>query len=291
MYDLELDLKKVHRHQSFKFVSISEIESNISNPYDPIEWGIYGLLWTGSKPYKHEFDGKVHTVPANYFVFISPHITNNFVEGDHSDAILLLFTSAFFARSSREAYVLQVSPLFHKIDQVFYYKNAIYGKGDLRGIISKILNKNVDEAVEGIYGDLTHTIISTILLYAMTQLKAEEDITYISDINTNDYELSLAFRKMVVKNHKQERTVTFYADALNIPSRNLTNACKKAFGKTAKELITEIVMENAFRKLSNSDLSIKEITFELGFTEETNFISFFRKQVGITPQNFRNRYN
>lgn len=290
MYDSKLKLTQIRQNRGFQFIAISEVEKHISDPYEAKKWGVYGIIWTGSIPYNHEFDGERYTVPANYFLFISPHKTNNFVVGDFPDATLLLFNSVFFARSTREAFILQATPLFHKTDEVFYYENCIYGKVDLREIVSNILNEALKEEIEGLYGDLAHSIVSIIVLYAMTKLSKGEP-SYKTDIESNHYSLSLEFREMVFRNFKQERSVSFYAEALNVSPRNLTNACKIAFDKTSKELITEIVFDAASRMLSNSDLNIKEITFDLGFTEETNFIAFFKKHTGITPHNYRNHYN
>lgn len=291
MYLSKLNLIQTRPNQGFQFINISDIEKHISNPYESKKWGVYGIIWTGSSPYTHEFDGKLFTIPPNHFLFISPHKTNNFVTAEHPDATLLLFNSVFFARSTREAFILQATPLFHKTDHVFYYENCIYGKLDLREIVSKILNEALNEEIEGLYGDLAHSILSIIILFAMTKLSDGEP-NYNSDIEeSNDYSLALAFREKVFKNFKQERTVSFYAEALNVSPRKLTSACKKAFNKTAKDLITEIVFDAATRMLSNSDLNIKEITFDLGFTEETNFIAFFKKHTDITPHNYRKHYN
>lgn len=293
MFNSNLRIKDLYADSDFYLLKNSELEKYILHPYKATSWNVYGIIWTGSDVYKHEFNGEIHTFPKNHFLFISPHIQNAFVKEEFPDAVLFLFNSVFFARSTREAYILQCSPLFHRADEISYYKNCLYASDDLRKFTSKILRDAIREKKESLYSDLAHSILSIIILFGMTQLeKAKKEKPQDSVITeTNDFGLALDFRALVFENYKKERSVAFYAKKLNVSSRDLTNACKKAFNKTAKELITSIVFEGASRLLSNSDLSVKEITYDLGFTEETNFIAFFRKLAGITPHNFRKRYN
>ena len=42
--------------------------------------------------------------------------------------------------------------------------------------------------------------------------------------------------------------------------------------------------------LFNTDLSIKEIAYQTGFEEPTNFVKYFKKEVGMTPSVFRKEY-
>jgi len=60
-------------------------------------------------------------------------------------------------------------------------------------------------------------------------------------------------------------------------------------GKTAKEYIQSRIIVGAKRMLYFSDSSIKEIAFELGFQEPSNFNAFFKKCTGLSPGEFRNK--
>ena len=45
------------------------------------------------------------------------------------------------------------------------------------------------------------------------------------------------------------------------------------------------------RLLAQGDMSIKEISYQLGFSELTNFVKFFKKHTQITPITFRRRFH
>ena len=71
----------------------------------------------------------------------------------------------------------------------------------------------------------------------------------------------------------------------------MNQATSKVLGKSPKELIDDRILLEAKRLLVHGNKSIKEIGFELGFEEPTNFIKYFRKHIGKTPMEFREGYS
>ena len=74
---------------------------------------------------------------------------------------------------------------------------------------------------------------------------------------------------------------------MNVSEKRLTRATTNTLGHTPKTMIVERVMLEAKRLLIHTELSIKEIAYDLGFEEPTNFIKYFRKHTGKTPIEFR----
>lgn len=98
-----------------------------------------------------------------------------------------------------------------------------------------------------------------------------------------------AFNKLIDSHFKEQKTVTFYASKLNISSNYLNILCKKNLNRSATQLIQERVILEAKRLLQSTDLSIKEIAFELGFVDHAYFSNFFKNQTKITPTQFREK--
>ena len=67
----------------------------------------------------------------------------------------------------------------------------------------------------------------------------------------------------------------------------LSNALQTVIGKTAKQFIEGRILLEAKRMLVYSNESIKEITFQLGFDEPTNFTKYFSKNADMPPVQFR----
>ena len=77
---------------------------------------------------------------------------------------------------------------------------------------------------------------------------------------------------------------------MNVSEKRLTNATARTFGKSPKTIIDERVTLEAKRLLIHTNLSIKEVGYDLGFEEPTNFIKYFRKHNNKTPIEFRESY-
>ncbi|WEK21622.1 MAG: helix-turn-helix domain-containing protein [Candidatus Pedobacter colombiensis] len=95
------------------------------------------------------------------------------------------------------------------------------------------------------------------------------------------------FNLLIDQFFKEERLVAFYASKLNISANYLNILCKKNLNVSATQLIQQRVLLEAKRMLQSTDLSIKEIAFELGFVDHAYFSNFFKSQTEITPTEFR----
>ena len=80
---------------------------------------------------------------------------------------------------------------------------------------------------------------------------------------------------------------SYYADQLHVHPNHLNAITKRLTGHTAKQVIQEKVALLAKSLLAQSDLSIKEIAYRLGYDEATHFSSFFKKATSLTPQQYR----
>ena len=95
------------------------------------------------------------------------------------------------------------------------------------------------------------------------------------------------FLKMVEENCKRERRVSWYAQQLNITPKYLSTAVKRISGRTAVEWIESYVTMELRMLLKNSTKSIKEITEELNFPNQSFLGKYFKEHVGMTPSAYR----
>ena len=59
---------------------------------------------------------------------------------------------------------------------------------------------------------------------------------------------------------------------------------------TAKQFIDAFVILEAKRLLINSEIKSTELAYSLGFEEPTNFVKYFKKHTGFTPNTFKKDY-
>lgn len=82
-------------------------------------------------------------------------------------------------------------------------------------------------------------------------------------------------------------TVSAMAAQLNLSSRYLSDMLKQETGKTAMELIHIYLINEAKNRLKTEDQRVSEIAYELGFENLPYFSRLFKKQTGISPNQFK----
>lgn len=98
-----------------------------------------------------------------------------------------------------------------------------------------------------------------------------------------------AFRTLLDREFRRQRSVGFYAGQLGISEMHLNRICRAAFGTSALGAINRRIMLEASRDLTFTVLSVKEIAYSLGFDDPAYFTRFFTKHGGETPTAFRRR--
>lgn len=107
--------------------------------------------------------------------------------------------------------------------------------------------------------------------------------------NQPNYTLLKTFQKLIEKHYTELRLPKQYADLLFVTPNHLNALCKSTMGMQAGELIRNRILLEAKRLLVNLDVTITEISNELNFNDNSYFTKFFKKQVGITPEEFRKK--
>lgn len=82
--------------------------------------------------------------------------------------------------------------------------------------------------------------------------------------------------------------VEYFADALHLSAGYLSDLLKKETGKTVKEYLHLELIERAKYQLLNTDDSVNEIAYRLGFEYPQYFTRLFKAKVGLTPVSYRN---
>lgn len=79
-----------------------------------------------------------------------------------------------------------------------------------------------------------------------------------------------------------------YAEAQNLHPNYLNSVIKTKTGKPVATWIADKTIAEAKALLQNTSITIKEITYRLGFSETAHFSNFFKKQTSQSPVEYRN---
>jgi AraC family transcriptional activator of pobA len=97
------------------------------------------------------------------------------------------------------------------------------------------------------------------------------------------------FQKLIDRNFTKLRLPGEYANMLNVTPNHLNALCKEHLGMQAGALIRNRIVLEAKRSLVNLDLTVSEIAYQLHFNDNSYFTKFFKKEVGMTPEEFRKK--
>lgn len=143
--------------------------------------------------------------------------------------------------------------------------------------------KYVRESVSAIMSSVFYQFAS----YFDDYLRDEHTRTVAAPDNSRHRRMFEAFMKLVKDNHNSERMVGFYADKLCVTPKYLSKIVREVSGRSAPEWIDGFVIMSAKSMLRFSDMTIKEISIELNFPNQSFFSKFFKSQTGLTPNEYR----
>ena len=93
-----------------------------------------------------------------------------------------------------------------------------------------------------------------------------------------------------IRAHYKERiTLDQLASLMNISTMYFSNAFKTAFHISPKQYILNMRLTESQRLLLQTELSVKEVAYAVGFENENYFSEFFAAKMGISALKFRNR--
>jgi len=239
------------------------------------------FLFENCKP-KHIVDFENLDIQANSLLFLDKGRVHQFDENLEYKGKILIFTDDFYCQYAQDTHYLKTNSLFNDItgNSVLEVREEISLFLQICQQINQELAQDNDFAKREIIKNYVHTF----LLLAerekhkkgFTELKKGADLDYF-----------LLFKDLLEKHFKEKKSVSAYCEKLFVTEKRLNKATTQILGKTPKQLIDERLLLEAKRLLVHETHTIKEIAYELGFDEPTNFIKYFKKHTQKSPTEFR----
>lgn len=136
--------------------------------------------------------------------------------------------------------------------------------------------------------EITMSFLRTLLLIVCEQLLRQESTSKAIDTSTDrDKELFNQFLILLGHEQHKRRQVSYYAERLYITPKYLSTVCTRVSGKSPMRWITDSVMEQCYTLLKTTNMSIKEISNQMGFPNPSFFGQYFRDEAGMTPLEYR----
>ena len=173
-------------------------------------------------------------------------------------------------------YALDVMSLFNKYPQLNIRSEKEVAQ--VKKLIEMLKDEYFGENVSYI---MLKTLLKVLLLHL---IRFQNNELLPQDIHQKRV---FQFLELMEINFLNETNAEYYANQLGISTKRLNQVLQEKLNLTAKQVIQQRQITEAKRKLIRSEITTKELAFDLGFESISSFSRFFKKNVGVSPTAFK----
>ena len=242
----------------------------------------YQIVWVESGSANFTVDFEQIEIRAGQMLLIAPDRSYTFDTTSDYNGRLIIFTRLFLEQSPSDEEFVRSSVLLNPI-----LKNPVVDVNQqLMLHYLALLDAEVNLPACTIQQRIVQGLLVTLLMNAERTICDEAEA-----LPTRfDRPVRCQFSNDVEQYFRTQHSVVFYCQKLGMTDKQLKKIIKKNIGKSPKEYIDDRLILEAKRLLCYNDVSVKEIAYDLGFSDDSNFYKFFFKHTGFTPLNFRKIY-
>ena len=249
---------------------------------EPHRHNYYTVLIINKAKGLHKIDFNSYELANQQIFFVAPGQVHQVIETEKSLGFAMTFSNQFLVENSIPLSFIESLNLFHNYGQSPPLTASQKQFDTIEQFVSqifKLFNSNSNMKNLSIGAFLKLLLIECNNICAINPIE--------SDVDSSGDNLIRTFKKEIENNYRKEHSTTFYANQLHITPDHLNRTVKLKIGKTAKDYIQARIITEAKRLLYFTNLSNKEIGYELGFNEPANFSAFFKKHTQVSPSNFK----
>lgn len=225
----------------------------------------------------HYIENSTHTIVSPSVHFIAPENVHLLDRAAGCEAYLLAFSSELFDIVFNQHAILDKFPR-HEQHTSANIIDLAPQEADYTTRFFDILEEHQTSTNHFFVASLIHTLFT----YLLPLVKKPA-----SDKNTSAF--LTRFYTLINTHFNKHYQTADYATLLQVSAVILNRRVKKMTGLNVSTHIKERMILEAKRLLINSDVSIKEVAYQLGFKEASYFSRYFTKATGQSPLHFRNR--
>jgi len=277
------NLKKEIGH--FNVFKLDDFVGNTCKPFPYTRKDFYKISLIIGKNKVHYAD-KVVGIEDQALFFANPQIPYNWEQIDENQTgFFCIFTDAFFNQFGN----LKEYPLFQPGG------NPIVPISLKLAESLKVVYLRMFDEINSDYTfkyDVLRNLVFEIIHLALKAQTVTASLYSKSNatIRISSLFLELLERQFPIESISQQvnfRSPSEFADQLNVHVNHLNKALKETTGKTTSQIISERIVQEAMILLKQTTWNINEIAWCLGFEELSHFINFFKKNVQVSPKNYR----
>ena len=276
-------INQADKELSFAISRMEEIYDNRrGQPDTPHRHNYYTVVLVKKASGIHKIDFHQYELKDGQIYFVSPGQVHQILEEERSEGYAILFSQKFLLENNIPLRFLENLKLFQLFGQSLPMELDEEELQKLSGYAEEMLvefQSNNNHKTEAL-----GALLQLILIRCNNLCSLPERDTQSQEAGNV---LVRKFKELLDQHYKKWHSASDYASQLNITSDHLSKVLRSLTGCSTKEHIQGRITTAAKRMLYFSELSTKEIGYELGFSEPANFSAFFKKCTGESPSIFR----
>lgn len=277
-----LELKKAENAMPFEIHTMEWIDQNRWEQNSiPHRHNYFVIIWVKKGGGEHLIDLQKFELKDNTIYCVTPgqvHLMN--IEGP-AEGYVISFTAEFMGLDEENFGLLFKTGLFH----TFSHSPALKVNEELAEQMEDMAGRMMKEFSN--YFLLRSEILRGFLKIFLVYLTRQVDKMEHTEAPSKNTDMLKKFFSLLEKNYLTKRMVADYANDMVITPNYLNEVVKKATGFPASHHIQQRIVLEAKRKAVYSNLSMKEIAYELGFDDIAHFSKFFKNASGQSFTDFK----
>ena len=259
--------------------------SNAPIPQEPTRMNFILMALCRKGRAQYCIDTRQQTVKPGDLLFISErHIIDNYMASPHFECLCILVSTQFyhgFVQNVRNVSSLLLFTMNNPVVQLTPHEIQVYSNY-YRTIREKISD------TEHYYRTEVVKALLLAMFYDMSGVTYRVEQSSSKGQSRADV-IFAEFIQQLEQNYRTERRVSWYAQQMGITPKYLSEIIKQISKRTPNEWIDSYVVLEIRVLLKNSTKSIKEITEELNFPNQSFLGKYFKEHVGMSPSEYRKK--
>lgn len=268
------DLKRLEMLASFKPVGHSPLA------YHEVAFYLIIVLEEGKG--KHRIDFQPYTYHRNRILLVRKGQLHAFENVQSLKGWMILFTEDFLVSYLEDLEARRTLQLFNDALHPPKVELSLAQRAQLGLSIARM-----EAEYKALEDPLSLSILRSQLHILITRLFRYQAAQNVQTTQTVHLERFLAFQAKAEANIMEHTNVQHYAQDLGVSTKTLNATTKAVVQQNAKGFLDGMRLMQIKRWLINSGDSVKEIAYRSGFSDPSNFNTFFKRSTGQTPEQFR----
>lgn len=243
----------------------------------------YTIFWIKEGKGTYHIDFEEYSFEDNVLFFLSPGQVFSVDSEKIKEAYKLTFTRDFYCIQTHDKEIACNGVLFNNVYETPFVKPCKEDIRKLDFILESLMEEFKQE--ETAQYDMLQSYLKQFIIHSVRIKKENHQIK-----DDNETKLFKDFSTLVDQNFTNLHSVTDYAARLGISPKSLTKHFQKIGTQTPSDFIKQRIVLEAKRKLIYTNISVKEIAFDLGFNDPAYFTRFFTKATEKSPLQFKKEF-